>query len=99
MKPAPKAVWLVGSVARRRDRVQSDVDLAIVQTNPSMEGLRSLTRLVVKAADELGLSVSFVAFSPQDLDRHSKSRSEWWRNLVSDAIPVLGPAPRSLIGG
>ena len=99
MKPVPKAVWLVGSVARGRDNVQSDVDLAIVQTNASMEGLRSLNTMVVKAADELGLSISLVAFTPQDLERHSKSRSEWWRNLMADAIPVLGPAPRSLIGG
>lgn len=99
MKPVPKAVWLLGSVARGSDNVHSDVDLAIVQIGASIEGLRRLNRTVTKAADELGLTVSLVAFTPEDLERHSRSRSEWWRNLLADAVPVVGPAPRSLVGG
>lgn len=99
MRPVPKAVWLVGSVARGGDSIHSDVDLAIVQTNASIQGLRTLNNVVAKAADELGLTVSLVAFTPDDLARHAKSHSEWWRNLLADAVPVLGPAPRSLVGG
>jgi predicted nucleotidyltransferase len=99
MRPVPKAVWLLGSVARGQDEPPSDVDLAIVQTKANLESLQRLNGVVRKAADELGLTVSLVAFTPQDLERHARSRSDWWQNLLTDAIPVLGPAPRSLLGG
>ncbi len=99
MRPVPKAVWLIGSVARGSDQPTSDIDIAIVQPNGDMETLRRLNAVVRKAADDLGLSVSLLGFTPDDLKRHARSRSDWWRNLLTDAIPVIGPSPQSLIGG
>lgn len=99
MRPVPKAVWLVGSVARGGDSIHSDIDLAVVQPRAGVAGLTTLNRAAGKAAEELGLTVSLVAFTPDDLERHARSRSEWWRSLVADAVPVLGPAPRSMVGG
>ncbi len=99
LKPVPQAVWLIGSVARGRDEAHSDVDLAVVQPGASSDGLRSLNKVVASAAAELGLKISLVAFTPEDLERHARTQSAWWRNLVTDAIPVLGSAPRSLARG
>jgi predicted nucleotidyltransferase len=99
MRPPPRAVWLVGSVARGQDQLQSDLDLAVVHTKRSLDEIRKFNRAALKAAGDLGLGVSLVVFTPEDLAEHARSRSAWWRNLVADAIPILGPAPGSLVNG
>lgn len=98
MRPPPKAVWLVGSVARKADSEQSDVDLAVVHGNLGGDGLGSLTKAIARIGEEFGFGISLIGFTPADLQQLSVADTEWWR-LLSDAVPILGAAPGSFTRG
>lgn len=99
VEPPPEAIWLIGSVARREDAVRSDLDLALVWRDTSQSGLKQFNQTIQDAGTEVGLTLSLVSLSVAEVRRHAVAMDDWWQNLVTDAVPVLGPAPRNLISG
>lgn len=97
--PPPEAVWLIGSVARRQDSMLSDLDVAMVWSAASQSGLKLFNQAIHDAASELGLDVSIVKLSVAEVQQHAVATDNWWQNLIEDAVPILGPAPRNLING
>lgn len=98
-EPPPEAIWLIGSVARREDSALSDLDVALVWPDRSPSGLKQVHQAIQEAAAELGVNISLMNLPLAEVRRHAAVMDDWWQNLIADAVPILGPAPRNLIGG
>lgn len=99
LHPAPTAVWLIGSTARREDSIDSDVDVAVVFANSASPGLKLFNAKMHDAGTSAGLRVSLVRISLAELSEHASANDSWWQNLVRDAVPIVGRAPAGLING
>jgi predicted nucleotidyltransferase len=99
VEPPPEAIWLIGSVARREDSALSDLDVALVWPDRSQAGLKQFNQAIQEAADELGLNISLLSLSVAAVRQHAAAMDDWWQNLIADAVPILGPAPRNLVSG
>lgn len=97
--PPPQAIWLIGSVARREDSMPSDLDLAMVWSGTIQAGLKMFNRAIHDAAGDVGLNISIVTLSVAEVQQHAAATDDWWQNLIADAVPILGPAPRNLVNG
>ncbi len=94
LAPAPWAVWLYGSVARREDDAASDIDIALVTVAPEpsvqADALRdAVARTHVVSAER----VSVVTMAPADVRRAARKKTLFWENLKRDAVVLLGDAP------
>ncbi|MGH7582728.1 MAG: winged helix-turn-helix domain-containing protein [Gemmatimonadales bacterium] len=99
IEPAPAAVWLIGSTARSEDSMDSDVDVAVVVNRPGRFGLKLFNRQIHEAAAALGVRISMIGMSVAELSEHARINDAWWRNLVRDAVPLVGREPGALIDG
>lgn len=99
LEPPPEAIWLIGSVARREDSVRSDFDVALVWLDRSQTGLKLFNQAIQEAAAELGVNFSLLSLSVAEVRQHAMAIDDWWQNLIADAVPILGPAPRNLVNG
>ena len=97
--PAPVAVWLMGSVARLEDSMLSDLDVAMVWSGTAQAGLKAFNQAINGAASAVGLRVSIVRLSVAEVRQHALARDKWWQSLATDAVPIFGPAPRTLVDG
>jgi len=97
LHPAPEAVWLIGSVARREDTMLSDIDVAMVWSGIVQTGLKLFNQAIYAAASPLGIHASILTLSLADVRTHAAANDEWWQKLTVDAVPILGPAPRNLV--
>ena len=99
------ALWLYGSVARREDGADSDVDLALVLTaaRPVADGPDWRQHLADAVRDELASSSRKAAFSPSlvvldtdDVARLSSERDPWWMAVLADAQALVGEDPQTI---
>jgi predicted nucleotidyltransferase len=94
------AVWLFGSAARGTDRVDSDLDLAVVIDAAADEVARladALRDALREPERRLGFVASVVAMSPDDLRQHIASRSPLLADLLEDGRALKGPPPAWLV--
>ena len=93
------AVWLFGSVARREDTIDSDLDLAIV-VNTMAKEVDVIADTVRDRLGEherhFGYAVSLVAMSLDDLKRLSSENAPLWRDLLRDGRVIKGFTPADL---
>lgn len=91
------ALWVYGSVARREDGVESDIDIGLIASCENLalvveavrENLREPARNLVFLPNVVGLDCEDVIRLATDLD-------PWWVSSVSDAIVLAGSHPREL---
>lgn len=88
--PDVMAAWLYGSVARGEDRVDSDLDLAIITPRPDLAD--RLREALMPIEDAQRIRVSLTALSPQDLAALGED-DPWWRDVIRDARVLKGPPP------
>jgi predicted nucleotidyltransferase len=95
-RPAPKSVWLFGSVARRADHKLSDVDIAVVgdADNVRQQGddLREL--LATQTANSM-VRPSIITLSTVELQDLPVTNEELWQHLVREAVSIFGAPPPS----
>lgn len=98
-RPEVAALWLFGSVARREDRVGSDVDLLlVVRDDAEVDRVADEFReAVAEIAEEQRLAVSTVPVSGADILRLARANDPFWREVVSDVQLLVGPDPESLL--
>jgi predicted nucleotidyltransferase len=95
--PDVLAVWVYGSVARGEDAPGSDLDVALVLPYPDPNEAADRYRAAISPLlDREHASASVLVLSAADIDRLAVSDDPWWRNVVADALPVLGPPPAVL---
>ncbi len=95
--PPPVAVWLIGSAARGEDSVGSDIDIAVVFRQGRAPGLKLFSQKVYESGARAGVRASLLGLSLRELSRHARRNDDWWRNLVRDAVPIVGREPAGLI--
>lgn len=95
----PLAVWLYGSVARGEDRIGSDLDLLlVVQDDADVDRIADAFRDALREIEEdHRLAISVVPVSAEDVLRLGGGGDPFWREVVSDAQPLLGPMPDALL--
>jgi predicted nucleotidyltransferase len=87
-----RSAWLYGSVARATDEPRSDMDIALVLDEDSLDASRQVRDAVQGLGDRLGVRVSPVVLMPTELARLSPS-DPWWSELSRDAKVLKGVSP------
>lgn len=98
MAPSPLAVWVFGSVARREDRPDSDLDLLlVVEDDDTTERDAVIFRDLLESLQrEQQIMVSVVPLSSRDIERMSGAGDPFWNEILRDAIPWHGKRPEAL---
>lgn len=79
--------WVFGSVARRNEGAESDVDLMVV----GRAGLRELTAALQPATDKIGREVSPYVMSPAEFTHRLQQRDHFLRGVLdSERLFVIG---------
>jgi len=85
-----RSAWLYGSVSRREDTPDSDLDIALVLAEGSPEG-RIRDELDALAA-RYGVDISLIVLTSADIARRP-TRDPWWAGLERDAQVLKGLSP------
>jgi len=85
-----RSAWLYGSVARREDTPESDLDLAVVLSNRGTE-IRLRDDLET-LGERFGVHISLVALTAEDI-RSRPDSDPWWAGLERDAQVLKGLSP------
>lgn len=91
------SLWIYGSVARREDGIESDVDIGVIADAGVLpevvENVREYLR--VPARDEVFLP-NVVGLDFDDIRRLASDQDPWWESCVADAIVMVGRRPEEL---
>lgn len=87
-----RSAWLYGSVARGTDAPRSDMDLALVLTDDSVDASRQVRDAVQALGDRLGVHISPVVLTPSDLAK-IPTDDPWWSDVSRDAQVLKGTSP------
>ncbi|GIK96234.1 MAG: hypothetical protein BroJett029_04430 [Alphaproteobacteria bacterium] len=90
------AAWLYGSVARREDRPDSDVDVVLVASGDVGAAKEKMSEALRDREDALRFSASVVELDADDVVRLAADEDPWWVTMVKDAVSLVGPEPLSL---
>jgi predicted nucleotidyltransferase/biotin operon repressor len=90
-------MWLYGSVARREDNGDSDVDIGLIARPDDLadvieairEDLREVGRRLFFLPNVVGLDFN-------DVQRMAVDNDPWWRSSVEDAVVLLGQHPQDV---
>ncbi|MGH8169155.1 MAG: nucleotidyltransferase domain-containing protein [Steroidobacteraceae bacterium] len=88
--PSVRSAWLYGSVARREDTPESDLDLVVVLADRDAE--THLRDDIDAVHEQFGAQVSLVALTPEDI-RSRPDQDPWWTELERDAQILKGMSP------
>jgi DNA-binding transcriptional ArsR family regulator len=102
-RPAVRAAWYYGSVARGEDEPGSDFDLALFIAGAGVDKvLAGVRRQLRPIEDEFGITCSVVGLSASDVARHvagGAPTDAWWGSMLRDAKVLKGPHPEQLSAG
>ena len=87
-----RSAWLYGSVARGTDEPRSDMDIALVLADDSVDASRQVRDAMQVLGDRLGVHISPVVLTPSELAKLSPS-NHWWSEVSRDAKVLKGVAP------
>ncbi len=87
-----RSAWLYGSVARGTDEPRSDMDLALVLADDSLDASRQVRDAVQVLGDRLGVNISPVVLTSSELAKLSPS-DLWWSEVSRDAKVLKGVSP------
>jgi predicted nucleotidyltransferase len=87
-----RSAWLYGSVARATDEPRSDMDVALVLDEDSLDASRQVRDAVQGLGERLGVPISPVVLTPSELAKLSPS-DPWWAEVSRDAKVLKGVSP------
>jgi predicted nucleotidyltransferase len=87
-----RSAWLYGSVARGADEPRSDVDVALVLVDDSVDASREVRDAMQVLGDRLGVHISPVVLTPSELAK-LPPMDHWWSQVRRDARVLKGVAP------
>ncbi len=87
-----RSAWLYGSVARATDEPRSDMDIALVLVEDSVDASRHVRDAMQVLGDRLGVHISPVVLTPSELARLPPA-DPWWSEVLRDAKVLKGISP------
>jgi predicted nucleotidyltransferase len=87
-----RSAWLYGSVARGTDEPRSDMDVALVLADDSLDASRQVRDALQVLGDRLGVHISPAVLAPWELAKLSPG-DPWWSELSRDAKVLKGVSP------
>lgn len=87
-----RSAWLYGSVARGTDEPRSDLDVALVLADDSVDASRQVRDAMQVLGDRLGVHISPVVLTPTELAKLPPG-DHWWSEVRRDAKVLKGVAP------
>lgn len=87
-----RSAWLYGSVARGTDESRSDMDVALVLADDSVDASRHVRDAMQVLGDRLGVHISPVVLTPAELAKLPPT-DHWWSEVCRDAKVLKGLAP------
>jgi predicted nucleotidyltransferase len=97
-RPQLMAAWIYGSVARGKDRPDSDLDIALVASPEAVASIELLVReALLPAEEELVFHASVVTLDTKDVLQLSSQSDPLWTSLRNDAMTILGDSPEVLL--
>jgi predicted nucleotidyltransferase len=88
--PSLEAAWIYGSVAKRTDTAQSDIDLMLVGHDLL---LSNVMEKLLPLESQLGRKINPSCYTPAEFDRRrAEPESFVNRVLAQDIIPLIGPS-------
>ena len=87
-----RSAWLYGSVARGTDEPRSDMDIALVLVEDSVDASRHVRDAMQVLGDRLGVHISPVVLTPSELARLPPG-DPWWSEVLRDAKVLKGISP------
>ena len=94
--PPPDALWVVGSVARREDTPESEIELVLLWKSGLGPKLKEFAESMAAASAKFGVRVIWSRLSLGELEAHAMAGDDRWRGL-RDAVQVVGPSPAELV--
>lgn len=92
LQPDIRSAWLYGSAARGEDEPRSDVDLALVVHDDTLDAAHRARDAVQSLGDGLNVHVSAVVLTPLELARLPPGDA-WWADVLRDAKVLKGLSP------
>jgi predicted nucleotidyltransferase len=97
-RPQLMAAWIYGSVARGKDRPDSDLDIALVASPEAVASIELLVReALLPAEEELVFHASVVTLDTKDVLQLSSQSDPLWTSLRNDVMTILGDSPEVLL--
>lgn len=87
-----RSAWLYGSVARGTDEPRSDMDVALLLVDDSVDASRYVRDALQVLGDRLGVHLSPVILTPPELAKLPPN-DHWWSEVRRDAKVLKGLAP------
>lgn len=87
-----RSAWLYGSVARGDDAPRSDVDVALVVNEDSLDVKHRVRDAVQALGDRLNVHFSTVVLTPADVAALPPG-DPWWSSILSEAKILKGVSP------
>ena len=95
--PHVKAIWLYGSVARKEDRFDSDLDVVVVIEASKTAAIReNVLDELERVGDRFAVSISPIVLTRADVERVAADGDPWWQNLRDEARTLYGRRPTAL---
>jgi DNA-binding transcriptional ArsR family regulator len=96
LTPAPLGVWIYGSVARRQDLPDGDLEAALVAADDDVETTVDRFRDILGPIQNVQrVWISVVGLSRADV-RRLAAGDRWWAGATEPHIPVFGRTPVEL---
>lgn len=88
--PALKAAWIYGSVAKKTDTAQSDIDVMLIGENLL---LGSILELLVPLEAQLGRKINPTCYTPAEFERRRAAPDSFVNRVLAQPIlPLIGDA-------
>ncbi|WP_200343007.1 nucleotidyltransferase domain-containing protein [Rhodovibrio sodomensis] len=92
--PYVTAIWLYGSVARKEDRFDSDLDIVVVVDASKTAAVReNVLDELERVGDRFAVSISPIVLTRADIKRVVADEDPWWQNLRNEAQTLYGRRP------
>ncbi|WP_331376009.1 nucleotidyltransferase domain-containing protein [Sinorhizobium chiapasense] len=91
------SMWLYGSVARREDRADSDVDIGLIARPDDLaEVVEAVRELLREAGERLFFLPNVVGLDFDDVERMARDDDPWWKSCIGDAVVLSGKRPEDV---
>lgn len=92
-----RSLWIYGSVARKEDGPESDLDIGLITDRRHLSGIVEAVRENLREpAARLGFLPNVVGLDLKDAARLAWEVDPWWTAAISDALVLVGDRPEDV---